>query len=89
MNSNTLPNLDVQEKKRKEANPKSKLDKMFNRKNMSVLTDHYKKLVDQEADNITSEEELITLKRANHELSDELKQPVFFYAVYSIISSIN
>ncbi|CAB4375701.1 unnamed protein product [Rhizophagus irregularis] len=75
MNSNTLPNLDVQEKKRKEANPKSKLDKMFNRKNMSVLTDHYKKLVDQEADNITSEEELITLKRANHELSDELKQP--------------
>ncbi|CAB5217278.1 unnamed protein product [Rhizophagus irregularis] len=30
MNSNTLPNLDVQEKKRKEANPKSKLDKMFN-----------------------------------------------------------
>jgi len=69
-------NFDVQEKKEKEAKPKTKLDKMVNRKNMSVLTDHYKKLVDREADSIISdEEELITLKRADHELSDELKQP--------------
>jgi ATP-dependent RNA helicase DDX10/DBP4 len=85
MNSNTLTNLDVQEKNSKETKPKTKLDKMFNRKNMSVLTDHYKKLVDQEADNVMCEEELITLKRADHELSDELKQPVFFYAICSIL----
>ncbi|GES88917.1 DEAD-domain-containing protein [Rhizophagus clarus] len=75
MNSNALSNFDVQEEKRKEDKPKTKLDKMFNRKNMSVLADHYKKLVDQEVDNIMSEEELITLKRADHELSDELRQP--------------
>jgi ATP-dependent RNA helicase DDX10/DBP4 len=74
--------LDPEElgKKTNNAKPKTKLDKMFNRRNMSVLTDHYKKLVDQEADNIMDEEEeLITLKRADHELPDELKQLVHLY----------
>ena len=85
MDDDTLFNFDVQEKKGKEAKPKTKLDKMFNRKNMSVLTDHYKKLVDREADNIMSEdEELITLKRADHELSDELKQPVSYIFISCI-----
>jgi ATP-dependent RNA helicase DDX10/DBP4 len=79
MNKDNLSDSDVQLKKGKEAKPKTKLDKMFNRKNMSILTDHYKKLVDREADN---EEELITLKRADHELPDEFKQPVFFLYMY-------
>ncbi|CAG8593236.1 14038_t:CDS:10 [Funneliformis mosseae] len=71
-----LQNPDGQGKKANNAKPKTKLEKMFNRKNMSILTDHYKKLVDREADNVMSyDDELITLKRADHELPDELKQP--------------
>ncbi|RIA99079.1 P-loop containing nucleoside triphosphate hydrolase protein [Glomus cerebriforme] len=70
--NNGLSDFGGQEKEGKETKPRTKLDKMFNRKNMSVFTDHYKKLVDQEAE---SDEELITLKRADHELPDELKQP--------------
>ncbi|RHZ80860.1 hypothetical protein Glove_131g79 [Diversispora epigaea] len=58
----------VDEKKSK---PKTKLEKMFQRKNMSVFTDHYKKLVEYESD---KEDEFITLKRVNHELPEELEQ---------------
>src|SRR6266480_3674045 len=80
MNKDNLSDSDEQLKKGKKAKPKTKLDKMFNRKNISILTDHYKKLIDRDADNVMSEEEeLITLKRADHELPDELKRPVFFY----------
>ncbi len=78
--NNELLDPEEQIKKANNAKPKTKLDKMFNRRNMSVLTDHYKKLVDREADNITNEDdELITLKRADHELPDELKQSVHLY----------
>jgi ATP-dependent RNA helicase DDX10/DBP4 len=59
---------------------------MFNRKNMSILTDHYKKLVDHEADNVMSEEEeLITLKRADHELPDEFRRVYFCVFTYLYI----
>ncbi|CAG8802890.1 24321_t:CDS:10, partial [Gigaspora margarita] len=55
--------------------PKTRIERIFNRKNMSVFTDHYKKLVDRESDNITDkDDEFITLKRVDHELSLDLKQ---------------
>lgn len=47
---------------------------MFERKNQSVLSEHYTKLVDHAADRDgedDSEDEFITLKRADHELDDE------------------
>lgn len=39
---------------------------------MSVFTDHYKKLVEHESDNV-NEDEFITLKRVDHELEEELE----------------
>ncbi|CAG8553438.1 10273_t:CDS:2 [Racocetra fulgida] len=63
------------EEKKKNSKPKTRIERIFNRKNMSVFTDHYQKLVDQECDNLTHEyDEFITLKRVNHELSTELEQ---------------
>ncbi|CAG8709193.1 28701_t:CDS:2, partial [Racocetra persica] len=63
------------EEKKKNSKPKTRIERIFNRKNMSVFTDHYKKLVDQESDNLAHEDdEFITLKRVNHELSTELEQ---------------
>ncbi|RIB05774.1 P-loop containing nucleoside triphosphate hydrolase protein [Gigaspora rosea] len=57
------------------SNPKTRIERIFNRKNMSVFTDHYTKLVDRESDNITDkDDEFITLKRVDHELSLDLKQ---------------
>ncbi|KAJ1819454.1 ATP-dependent RNA helicase dbp4 [Coemansia sp. RSA 2675] len=46
---------------------KTRVDKMFARKNAGVLTDHYQRLVDHVSDN---DDDFITLKRADHALSD-------------------
>ncbi|CAG8790022.1 20257_t:CDS:10, partial [Dentiscutata erythropus] len=63
------------EEKKKNSKPKTRIERIFNRKNMSVFTDHYKKLVDRGSDNITDEDdEFIILKRVNHELSLDLEQ---------------
>ncbi|KAF9996967.1 ATP-dependent RNA helicase dbp4, partial [Entomortierella chlamydospora] len=57
--------------------PKSKIEKMFNRKNQGVLAEHYTRLVDHEGDSkgkLTGgdgdddEEDFLTLKRADHDL---------------------
>ena len=42
---------------------------MFERKNQNVLSDHYAKLVSHDVSD--EEEDFITLKRANHALSDD------------------
>ncbi|KAJ2745773.1 ATP-dependent RNA helicase dbp4 [Coemansia sp. BCRC 34301] len=54
---------------------KTRVDKMFARKNAGVLTDHYQRLVDHSggdamAANDDDDADFITLKRADHELSD-------------------
>jgi len=41
---------------------------MFERKNRGVLSDHYNKLVDHASEASGSEEDFITLKRADHDL---------------------
>ncbi|KAF9349739.1 ATP-dependent RNA helicase dbp4 [Mortierella sp. AD094] len=55
--------------------PKSKIEKMFNRKNQGVLAEHYTRLVDHESDKkgkLTDgdddDEDFLTLKRADHGL---------------------
>ncbi|KAJ1934655.1 ATP-dependent RNA helicase dbp4, partial [Linderina pennispora] len=51
---------------------KTRVDKMFARKNAGVLADHYRKLVDQTEDNGDDDDnDFLTLKRADHDLSDD------------------
>ncbi|KAG0253581.1 ATP-dependent RNA helicase dbp4 [Mortierella polycephala] len=59
--------------------PKSKIDKMFNRKNQSVLAEHYTRLVDHEGDGKTGkegktgedEDDFLTIKRVDHDLGED------------------
>ncbi|KAF9925424.1 ATP-dependent RNA helicase dbp4 [Linnemannia zychae] len=58
---------------------KSKIEKMFSRKNQSVLADHYTKLVDHDTDNkradTNEDDDIFTLKRADHDLGgDEIPE---------------
>lgn len=43
---------------------------MFERKNQSILSAHYTKLVDHESDGPAADDDFITLKRADHDLND-------------------
>src|SRR6266404_552280 len=45
---------------------------MFERKNRSVLSEHYNKLVDHSAEGEDEDEDFITLKRADHDLPSTL-----------------
>lgn len=56
----------------------SKIEKMFQRKNQNILSDHYNKLIDHEEENLldsneaNEDDEFITLSRRDHKLeSDE------------------
>ncbi|KZT08099.1 DEAD-domain-containing protein [Laetiporus sulphureus 93-53] len=49
---------------------RTKYDRMFERKNQNILSEHYTKLVDHAADS-EEEDDFITLKRADHELPDD------------------
>ncbi|KAG6898320.1 hypothetical protein C0992_011912 [Termitomyces sp. T32_za158] len=49
---------------------RTKYDRMFERKNQGVLSEHYSKLIDHDAADDDGED-FITLKRADHDLSDE------------------
>ena len=53
---------------------RTKYDRMFERKNQSILSEHYTKLVDH-AGGSDSEDDFITLKRADHELPGEPGAP--------------
>jgi ATP-dependent RNA helicase DDX10/DBP4 len=52
---------------------RTKYDRMFERKNQNVLSEHYTKLVDHSADlnNDDSDDDFITLKRADHDLVED------------------
>ncbi|KAG9121868.1 ATP-dependent RNA helicase dbp4 [Ceratobasidium sp. 392] len=50
---------------------RTKYDRMFERKNQGILSEHYTKLVEHEAENSDSDGEFITLKRADHDLPDD------------------
>jgi hypothetical protein len=48
---------------------RTKYDRMFERKNQNILSSHYSKLVDH-GDAVDDDDDFITLKRSNHDLSD-------------------
>lgn len=48
---------------------RTKYDRMFERKNLNILSKHYSKLISHDGAS-DSEDEFITLKRADHELED-------------------
>jgi ATP-dependent RNA helicase DDX10/DBP4 len=48
---------------------RTKYDRMFERKNQNILSEHYHKLIQKEP--VDDEEDFITLKRADHQLSDD------------------
>ncbi|CAE7131797.1 unnamed protein product [Rhizoctonia solani] len=47
---------------------RTKYDRMFQRKNQGILSEHYTKLVDHEDNETDQDEDFITLKRADHDL---------------------
>jgi len=49
---------------------------MFERKNRGVLSEHYNKLVDHSSEASGSDEDFITLKRANHDLPSTSVTPL-------------
>ncbi|KAJ7905156.1 P-loop containing nucleoside triphosphate hydrolase protein [Mycena leptocephala] len=53
---------------------RTKYDRMFERKNQNVLSEHYSKLIEG-GDGDGDEEDFITLKRADHDLGEELGLP--------------
>lgn len=56
---------------------RTKYDRMFQRKNQNILSDHYSKLIDRDSfgnEDDPDEEDFITLKRADHELPDSIPQ---------------
>lgn len=55
-----------------QAGVKTKYDRMFGRKNQNILSEHYTKLVDHGSD---SDDDFITLKRADHALPDDPTAP--------------
>ncbi|KAI9592977.1 P-loop containing nucleoside triphosphate hydrolase protein [Syncephalis fuscata] len=73
------------EKVAEKQRPKTKIEKMFLRKNQSILADHYTRLVNQEDDKVAAvsaakltdaladadgDDEFMTLKRVDHDLDD-------------------
>ncbi|KAG2136003.1 P-loop containing nucleoside triphosphate hydrolase protein [Suillus clintonianus] len=53
---------------------RTKYDRMFERKNQNILSAHYSKLIDH-GDAVDDNEDFITLKRSNHDLSDTDANP--------------
>ncbi|TFK52990.1 DEAD-domain-containing protein [Heliocybe sulcata] len=50
---------------------RTRYDRMFERKNQNILSEHYTKLVDHGADEVDEDDDFITLKRADHELPSD------------------
>ncbi|KAM5542404.1 hypothetical protein V8D89_003863 [Ganoderma adspersum] len=50
---------------------RTKYDRLFERKNQNILSEHYTKLIDHSGSESGSDDEFITLKRADHDLDDD------------------
>ncbi|KAI0767518.1 DEAD-domain-containing protein [Fomes fomentarius] len=63
------PKASVETPEEKTQRVRTKYDRMFERKNQNILSEHYQKLVDHGLDaDDGSDDEFITLKRADHDL---------------------
>ncbi|KAG2347226.1 DEAD-domain-containing protein [Suillus weaverae] len=73
-----LPDSEVKDDSKPSVSTKpgvrTKYDRMFERKNQNILSAHYSKLVDH-GDAVDDDEDFITLKRSNHDLSDTDANP--------------
>ena len=49
---------------------RTKYDRMFERKNQDILSSHYSKMVERDDDGSGSEDDFITLARADHDLPE-------------------
>ncbi|KAI9208340.1 P-loop containing nucleoside triphosphate hydrolase protein [Polychytrium aggregatum] len=56
--------------------PRTKVDKLFARKNLTVLSDHYAKTVEKGGDGDDGDDDFLTLKRADHDIDDLSTGPV-------------
>ncbi|KAL1725647.1 P-loop containing nucleoside triphosphate hydrolase protein [Schizophyllum commune] len=56
--------------KRKPGEVRTKYDRMFERKNQDILSSHYSKMVERDEDGSGSEDDFITLARADHDLPE-------------------
>ncbi|KAG8872316.1 ATP-dependent RNA helicase dbp4 [Tulasnella sp. 331] len=52
------------------AKVRTKYDRMFERKNQNILSEHYTKLIDGNEDDDSYEDDFVTLKRADHDLKN-------------------
>ncbi|RKP18111.1 DEAD-domain-containing protein [Rozella allomycis CSF55] len=61
----------INQEPKKEDQPKTRVDKMFQRRNLDVLSEHYNKLRQNEEEN---DDDIFTLKRVDHSI-EEVKIP--------------
>ncbi|CAG8513052.1 8088_t:CDS:10 [Ambispora gerdemannii] len=77
-NDDQVSTKEAEQNKQSKNKPKTKIEKLFSRKNRTVLSEHYQKLVDHEGDKIgiddSEDGNLLNLKRIDHELPDETEQ---------------
>jgi len=66
----TVPNVFPLLRRNGAQGVRTKYDRMFERKNQNVLSQHYNKLIDHEPED--SEDDFITLKRADHDLGGDI-----------------
>ncbi|KAH9928023.1 DEAD-domain-containing protein [Epithele typhae] len=62
--------LSCAQRRRSQPRVRTKYDRMFERKNQNILSEHYAKLVDRDDDDDGGDDGFITLKRADHGLED-------------------
>ncbi|KAH8116475.1 DEAD-domain-containing protein [Phellopilus nigrolimitatus] len=70
-----LTTAGTEEPQAKKSAIRTKYDRMFERKNQNILSEHYTKLIDHSADDVVGDDDdddFITLKRADHGLPDSL-----------------
>ncbi|KAG2225444.1 hypothetical protein INT45_010080 [Circinella minor] len=71
---------DVEEEEKTKDQVKTKYDRMFQRKNQDILSEHYNKLVDFENDTIgkddDDDEDFMTIRRKDHELESEPEEEI-------------
>lgn len=56
---------------------KSKVDKMFEKKNITVLSEHYQKLINDSASDSDESHGFLTMKRQDHEIDDSIPVHIF------------
>ncbi|KAI9296743.1 DEAD-domain-containing protein [Neoconidiobolus thromboides FSU 785] len=67
---NEKDNEEEEKKKSTDKQTKTKVEKLFLKKNRTVLAEHYNKLVDRESDNESLDDDFMKIKRRDHALDN-------------------